>query len=97
MITFKIKFSQNNNCIPIKMFDTNQQIETQFGVVQTVADVNSIEKYTGNYIVVPDIDEEQKLSTKGKLLTENVTVKKIPVWTFENNSGGNTVVIGGEF
>jgi hypothetical protein len=52
------------------------------------------EKYEGNYEVVPKI-QEQKLLTKNKLLTDDVTIKSIPVVKVSNTSGGNTVIIGG--
>lgn len=52
------------------------------------------EKYEGIYEVVPKI-QEQKLLTKNKLLTDDVTIKSIPVVKVSNTSGGNTVIIGG--
>lgn len=52
------------------------------------------EKYEGIYEVVPKI-QEQKLLTKNKLLTDDVTIKPIPVVKVSNTSGGNTVIIGG--
>lgn len=52
------------------------------------------EKYEGNYEIVPKV-QEQKLPTKNKLLTDDVTIKSIPVVKVSNASGGNTVIIGG--
>ena len=48
--------------------------------------------YTGDYVVTPTM-EQQSLNTKDKILTNNVTVKKIPMYETTNLSGGTTVYI----
>lgn len=52
--------------------------------------------YDGDYVVTPMIAREQVLGTAQKLLTQNVTVKKIPVFITSNPQGGETVYIGGD-
>ena len=50
--------------------------------------------YDGEYVVIPTF-KTKTLETKQKLMKENVTVEKIPVFKAENLGGGYTVVIGG--
>jgi len=50
--------------------------------------------YTGEYVVIPRIATEQVLATDGKLMTDDVTVREIPVTRTSNIYGGKTVVIG---
>lgn len=53
------------------------------------------EIYSGAYSVVPSTDE-QTLETATKLMTDDVTVTEIPMFSVTNTSGGNTVYIGTE-
>lgn len=50
--------------------------------------------YNGKYSITPD-DENHVLETKGKVMNDNLTVFKIPLWETSNDSG-TTVYIGGE-
>lgn len=52
------------------------------------------EEYTGEYTVIPILDDEQVLETNNKVMTDNVTVKPIPVVQTTNPYGGYTIVIG---
>ena len=54
-----------------------------------------VEEYKGEYIVIPS-SAEQKLATKQRFLTDDVTVTEIPYFETSNNSGGTTVFIGKE-
>lgn len=51
------------------------------------------EDYTGPYEVTPDF-AAQTLPTKAKTMTDDVTVKSIPVYRVDNAAGGRTVTIG---
>lgn len=51
-------------------------------------------RYDGAYEVTPAF-EEQVLDTKDKIMSENVTVHKIPRYDVSNEAGGKTVYIGG--
>ena len=51
--------------------------------------------YTGAYDVTPQV-EAQSLPTQNKLLFEDITVRAIPIYEVENESGGNTVFIASE-
>lgn len=54
------------------------------------------ETYTGAYSVAPDFDG-QALETRGKLMTDDVTVQPIAVARVSNTQGGRTIYIGGQF
>lgn len=61
---------------------------TEFDVHEDTTD-----PYTGNYIVTPNFNQ-QTLPTKGKTLSDDVTVKSIPVSRTSNPAGGKTIHIG---
>lgn len=54
----------------------------------------SSEVYDGPYEAEPIFQDDQVLSTKDKLLINNVTIKPIRITTTINPSGGKTVLIG---
>lgn len=51
--------------------------------------------YTGEYTVIPKVNDDQILETKEKLMADDVTVFAIPYYETSNVSG-ITVYIGGE-
>lgn len=51
------------------------------------------EAYNGDYVVIPKATE-QLLSTAGKVMVDDVTVKEIPYAEVSNPAGGVTVIIG---
>lgn len=51
--------------------------------------------YEGGYDVTPKVTE-QIMPTASKYMTDNVTIRKIPVFKVHNNSGGTTVYIATE-
>ena len=55
---------------------------------------NPIFPYEGEYVVLPDDDEQQVLPTEGKTLSENVVVEPIPYREVGNPVGGYTITIG---
>ena len=67
------------------------------GVKQDIVIVpvrEDVPEYEGTYDVTPRV-EEQTLPTAKKFLQKDVTIKKIPITTVSNSSGGNTIIIGG--
>jgi len=57
---------------------------------------NNYPVYMGEYVVVPSPDNSIVLNTTEKVLTQDVTVKKIPFYEVSNDKGGTTVTIGKE-
>ncbi len=56
--------------------------------------VKPSEEYSEDYEIETSF-EDQVISTKGKYLRNNITIKKVPVSTVGNDSGGYTLNIGG--
>ena len=52
--------------------------------------------YTGDYVVTPMAHEQQTLQTANKLLTDDVTVKKVPYYETSNDAGGTTIYIASD-
>ena len=50
--------------------------------------------YEDEYTVVPILHDDQVLATNRKVMTDDLTVKAIPVVQTTNPYGGQTVVIG---
>lgn len=51
--------------------------------------------YIGEYTITPDITPVV-LPTRDKLMADDITVHKIPLWEIGNPQGGKTILIGGE-
>lgn len=78
----------------IKMHVSGVSVQMSVGAAKVV--YIGGEPYTGEYSVIPKADAETVLDTAGKLLTDNVCVRKIPYYETSNNSDGFTVYIGSE-
>ena len=48
---------------------------------------NGYSVYTGDTVVIPKADSETVLGTAGKVVLENVTVRKVPYFETGNESG----------
>lgn len=82
-----------------------QETVTLHGTLQSTADLSANLTvppirggipYGGRYEVTPMIATEQVLETAHRVLSRNVTVKKIPIFITTNPQGGETVYIGGD-
>ncbi len=49
--------------------------------------------YSGEYVITPSTTDDQNLGTKGKLMSDDIIVSKIPYYETGNESG-YTVYIG---
>lgn len=74
-------------------FQNKQIFKGNFGVITKVV-IGDHDWYDGEYVVDPAFTE-QTLETKLKLMSDDVTVNPIQVEYAANESGGNTVFIGG--
>ena len=61
----------------------------------SVAMPMDVPEYDGPYEVTPQV-EGQTLPTKNRRMTEDVTVRDIPVYRVSNPAGGSTVYIAKE-
>lgn len=70
----------------------NLKAVDQGKVVITVSDGSSVPGYYGEYYVIPDT-EDQFLDTRGRKLSADVHVAKIPYYETWNDAGGVTISI----
>ena len=91
----KVKFAESDQRLAVKFSDTDQKFMANFGTIQTVTEYVGGEPYGGDYQITPAVDA-QTMPTKGKVMTDDVTVQAIPFFNVSNNSGGSTVYIAKE-
>lgn len=72
-------------------FNTHNVLDGETGIVMKVGDLPP--SYGGDYTVTPTL-ADQILDTSGKIMTDDFTVKEIPVTRTSNPQGGLTVLIG---
>lgn len=59
----------------------------------SVATGQDYDIYSGEYEIIPDVEDEQTLETAHKLLTDNIVVAKVPYFETSNDSNGNTAML----
>lgn len=72
--------------------------ETFRGYAEKIGEITEggeVSYYDGDYVVIPLAEEEKVLETKNKLMSDDVTVKKVPSYSVDNEYG-QTVSIGVE-
>ena len=89
-----VKFSGGSSSFKPGFQNQSKQIDTEFDNIQVVPEyINDL--YEGDYTITPKV-EAQTMFTKDKVMTDDVTIKEIPIYRTSNTSGGNTVFIGKE-
>lgn len=82
----------------ILVLDGNDDLELvisdEASIELEIGEGASAPAYPGPYTVTPILYDEQILEVNGMLMTDNVTVKEIPVVYTSNPYDGKTVVIG---
>lgn len=91
MADFAVKFKSDSAAFDVSFGGERGLYEVGFGEVN---EVSKEANYDGEYIVTPKL-EEQTMPTKGKVMEDDVKINKIPITVVSNESGGNTVIIGG--
>lgn len=76
-------------------FANAKRFDATFKDYQQVTVYKDADPYTGSYEVTPKV-EAQTMPTAQKLMTQDVTIKAIPIYNVSNNSGGSTVYIAKE-
>lgn len=74
----------------------NAELREAIEMAENLPEAGGYPAYSGVYVVVPSPDNSIVLNTTEKVLTQDVTVKKIPFYEVSNNKGGTTVTIGKE-
>jgi len=90
MITIPMRVRAEGIVVPMQVGTRNQNINMSIGAEYSVAEGQI---YEGSYEVTPKAHSDQTLDTKGKLMTDDVTVFKIPYYETSNLFDGLTVFI----
>lgn len=80
---------------PVTLMVSSTPVSVGVGVANVV--YVSSEEYTGYYDIIPSTYDVQTLETENKLLSDNVTIQRIPQFEVSNVSGGATLIIGEEY
>lgn len=88
LVTFEIKK-------PTVSFNVSSASSLRFDL-QAVFIEGGGKPYNGPYEVSPELDMDIELPTKGTTPKEDITVLKIPKYEVSNESGGTTLIVGGE-
>lgn len=98
-----IKLRVCNPIIRLKMDDAALQLKYTEAVLRLKSAVTVIhetdggEAYEGDYTVTPKTMSEKVLSTKGKIMEDDVTVLRMPQFGVANDAGGMTLILGDEY
>lgn len=90
----QVQFTETDQHLVVDFQESDSVLTVDFGEVTEVYR-DGIQDYAGPYEVTPKVDS-QSLPTKGKLMTNDVTINEIPVFRVSNTSGGTTVYIANE-
>lgn len=66
------------------------------GTISVYTGETQKETYDESYLVIPSVKEDVVLETKDKIMSDDLTIKKVPYETTVNDSEGITVYIGKE-
>lgn len=89
----RVDFEETDVTLATTFDETETRFDIGFGELSEIP-TEETNSYDGPYNVRPAL-VDQTLETEGLLMREDVTVEQIPIYIVSNNSGGNTVVIGG--
>lgn len=92
---FEVEFPELTQRIDAEFHEQDLEIQADMGVVHVVKEYVGGNPYTGDYAVTPKV-AQQTMPTKGKFMTDDVTVKAIPIYETSNASGGSTIYIAKE-
>lgn len=85
--------------VDVKTFETlpvifgNINIET-FSMDGNVEPTIDREIYDESYQIISSLNDDIILPTKGKIMSDNIVVNKVPVTEVSNESGGYTLTVG---
>lgn len=89
----KVAFFEIDSTLNLKFHEQNKEFPLNFGEVAKVTEYVGGEVYEGDYEVTPSL-QAQTLPTSQKVMLNDMKIRKIPITTVSNTSGGNTVIIG---
>lgn len=94
---FRFRISESNSEHAIRIDSEDNKKPPKFSLDEStiINIIHNVPTYEGDYVVVPHTEDDIVLETKQKMMTSDVTVKKIPYFETSNVSGV-TVYIGSE-
>lgn len=92
MIILEAEVLQREEAIEVEIITHTEVLEAEIG--SEIVRCGNYASYKGPYSVDPSFDGH-KLETKDLVMTEDLTVKPIPLVKISNPSGGKTIIIGG--
>lgn len=93
MITIPMRVQTEGITVPMTVGSDGQTIGMQIGAGYSVVQA---QEYEGSYEVIPKAHTEQILETEGLMMTDNVTVYKVPYYETSNLFDGKTAYIAEE-
>ena len=91
-MVIKVQFTETDQHIAVEFKETGDILTADVGEVTEVFR-DGIQDYLGPYEVTPKVTTD-KLPTRDKLMTHDMTILAIPYAEVTNNSGGVTATIG---
>lgn len=88
-------FKELDKKLNVTFKELDKKLNVKFQDFQIISDNTDVEHYIGSYSVTPKVTE-QKLVTRRKYMSDDVTIKAIPFFEVSNVEGGATVYIGKE-
>ena len=74
--------------------DTTINLSGSTGKVDLTQGSAKVPVYSGEYEVIPKVEEDTTLATTGYAMAKDVVVKEIPHYEVKNSAGGTTFTIG---
>ena len=71
----------------------NAELQECIDIANNLPNGGGGEPYEGDYEIIPKV-EPQTMLTKNKVMTDDVTIKAIPIAEVTNETGGKTATIG---
>lgn len=90
-ISFPAAFEEQSKTFTIALEEQCKSFETEFSSVQIIG--GGGDPYEGEYDITPK-KNKQTMATRGKVMSDDVTILAIPYAEVTNATGGQTVTIG---
>lgn len=89
--SFHAVFEERNKAFSAAFEEQSKTFDAQFSSVQIIG--GGGDPYEGEYEITPKVNK-QTIATRGKVMSDDVTILAIPYAEVANATGGQTVTIG---
>lgn len=83
-LVVNVTLAELDECYNVCMEESNSALDVE---LDTAVNVTGGTYYTGDYEVIPQASNEIILPTEGLVMSDDVTVRKIPYYETSNESG----------